>query len=162
MIEILTGIGSWTAGARKSFLFGVLISGNGRNEFGGSLVQRPTVRWHLKAILAGVVFCSSTPGAEFRSGKFPITSRGQPKAEIVVEVQQPEPALAFAAQELQRYVREMSGATLPIAQASSPKPAIVLVRGTPFTPSVSGSHGWGEKGKADPGQASEDPREQDH
>ena len=47
-------------------------------------------------------------------------------AQIVVEAEQPEAPLAFAAQELQRYIKEMSGAELPIAGQVSKKPVIVL------------------------------------
>src|SRR4030095_12868785 len=52
----------------------------------------------------------------------------------------------FAVQELQRYVKEISGATLPIVHAPSEKPGIVLVTG-PL-----------ERDR----QRAEDPREEDH
>lgn len=48
-------------------------------------------------------------------------------AEIVVEAQQPELPIAFAAQELKRYAKEMSGAALPLVGARSKKPSIVLI-----------------------------------
>src|SRR5712672_1635350 len=48
------------------------------------------------------------------AGKFRIASRGKPAAEIVLEAERPELPLAFAAEELQRYVKLMSGAELPI------------------------------------------------
>ena len=83
--------------------------------------------WQFGAILAGTVFCSVTPAADSPAGAFQITSGGQAKAEIVVEVAQPEPPIAFAAQELQRYVREITGATLPIVRAPSGKPHIILI-----------------------------------
>src|SRR5438128_8309112 len=41
------------------------------------------------------------------AGKFRIASRGKPAAEIVVEAERPELPLAFAAEELQRYVKLM-------------------------------------------------------
>lgn len=78
--------------------------------------------WFL-AILAGTVLCPFASGAD----RFNITLNGQPGAEIVVEAKQQEPPLVFAAQELQRYVKEMSGAELPVVQVPSGKPAIVLV-----------------------------------
>jgi hypothetical protein len=78
--------------------------------------------------------------------RFSITSGGQPNAGIVVEAAQPEPPVAFAIQELQRYVKDMSGAALPIVRAPSGKPGIVLVSG-PL-----------ERDK----QPVEDPREEDH
>jgi len=46
--------------------------------------------------------------------------------EIIVEDAQPESPIAFAAQELKRYVKQMSGAELIVVRASSPKPSILL------------------------------------
>src|SRR6266446_1501946 len=63
--------------------------------------------YHFGAFLAWIL-CSFTSLAA-SSGQFVIVSRGQPKAEIVAEANQPELPVAFAAQELQRYVKEMSG-----------------------------------------------------
>jgi hypothetical protein len=83
--------------------------------------------WHYAAILAGALFCSPASAADTAAVEFAITESGQPKAEIVVEATQPEPPVAFAVQELQRYVREMSSAKLPIVRAPSGKPRIVLV-----------------------------------
>src|SRR5258706_602314 len=82
--------------------------------------------WRFGTLLAGMVFCSSTPGADSPAAGFRITSKGQPKGEIVVEGEHLEGPIAFAAQELQRYVKEMSGAELPVVQAPSKKPAIIL------------------------------------
>src|SRR5262245_20899496 len=87
------------------------------------------------------VFCSAALGA----AHFSITANGKPRTEILVESAQAEP-IAFAAQELQRYVKEISGAELPIVRAASEKPAIVLIS-RPL-----------EKDK----RALEDPREEDH
>jgi len=80
------------------------------------------------------------------SGQFVIVSKGQPKTEIIADGSSAEGALAFAALELQRYVREMSGAELPILHAPSRKPSILLA--------VHASE------KAVKG--SQDPREEDH
>ena len=80
---------------------------------------------HIGAILAGTLFCSSASGADSPTAKFRISSGGQPKAEIVMAAEAPELPLAFAAQELQRYVKAMSGAELPVVRAPSQKPAIV-------------------------------------
>src|SRR5258705_857975 len=77
---------------------------------------------HSAAILAGAVSCSAASGADY----FSITSNGKARAEIFVEAAQPEP-IAFAAQELQRYIKQMSDAELAIVHAPSEKPAIVLV-----------------------------------
>jgi hypothetical protein len=76
------------------------------------------------ALLAGVIclFAADSTWA----GSFKIASRGQAKTEIVVETQEPQSPIAFAAQELQRYVKEMSGAELPIVNAPSGRSAIVL------------------------------------
>lgn len=59
------------------------------------------------------------------AASFVVVSKGQPKAEIVLEEQSAAP-VAWAARELQRYVKAMSGAELPIVHARSKKPAIVL------------------------------------
>src|SRR5207248_685411 len=88
--------------------------------------------------------CFSTADAA-SAGQFVIVSKGQPKAEIVVAAQQPELPLAFAAQELQRYVKDMSGAELAVVRPGTKKPAIMLnVR--PLKDN----------------KGSEDPREDDH
>jgi len=65
-------------------------------------------------------------GADSPAASFNIASRGRAKAEIVVEGAQPELPMVFAAQELQRYLKEMSGAELAVVKARSKKPAIVL------------------------------------
>src|SRR5204863_8512119 len=63
-----------------------------------------------------------------------IVSRGKAKAEIVVESQAETP-LAFAAQELQRYIKEMSGAELPVGQVASVKQrSIILLTSQRFQP----------------------------
>jgi hypothetical protein len=105
-----------------------------------------TALGQLGAILAVTLFCASSPGADSPTAKFRIASGGQPKAEIVVEAEPPEPSLAFAAQELQRYVKTMSGAELPVVRAPSQKPAIVLA----------------SRPLLQDKKASEDPREEDH
>ena len=94
----------------------------------------------LGAMITTIAVFSQAAG----SAKFQITSRGQPAAEIVVEAENPEAPLAFAGEELQRYVKEISGAELPSVRAKSRKPVILLVS-RPFDK-----------------QASADPREVDH
>src|SRR5438034_9816401 len=69
----------------------------------------------------GAISYSPTSAANFT-----ITKHGSPKAEIIVTSQQPEAPLTFAAHELQRYVKEISGAELSIAQSTSNKPTILL------------------------------------
>ena len=70
--------------------------------------------------------CSSALGEAAPSDTFRITANGQAKAEIVVPAQAELP-VTFAAHELQRYVKEMSGAELQVVNAGSEKPAIVLI-----------------------------------
>jgi hypothetical protein len=101
--------------------------------------------WLLGAILAVTVLGSSTAHAA-SSGQFIIVSKGQPKVEIVVEGTQAEPPVAFAAQELQRYVKGMSGAELALMHELSKKPAIVLA----------------VRSLQPDKKASQDPREEDH
>src|SRR5258707_7223592 len=84
-----------------------------------------TTLCRLSAILAGTLFCSSTSQAA-SSGQFVIVSKGQPKVEILLEADQAERPVAFAAQELQRYVKEMSGAELAVVHAPSKNPSIAL------------------------------------
>src|SRR6185503_9194807 len=78
---------------------------------------------HLGALLAATLLCSYAHEA-LSAGKFRMTSRGQPRTQIVVTTQ--ELPVAFAAQELQRYVKEMSGAELPIVQVPTQRSVIVL------------------------------------
>ena len=61
---------------------------------------KPALRL-FEPFLAAIILCSSTSLAA-SSGEFVIASRGQPNAEIVLETNQEESPLAFAAQELQR------------------------------------------------------------
>jgi hypothetical protein len=70
----------------------------------------------FSVILIAITFLSFTaPGV---SRDFTIVSKGQPKAEIIV-ADQSQPPLAFAAKELQRYLKEMSGAKLEVASSQS-------------------------------------------
>ena len=86
---------------------------------------------HLSRLLVWTIafssflFCCSALGAD--SLKFRITSGGQPIAEIVIEAREAGPPLEFAAQELKRYVKQMSGAELPLVRERSKKPTIVLI-----------------------------------
>src|SRR2546423_739317 len=113
---------------------------NVQNEYS----RKPAWR-NFGAILAATIFCSF-PSLAASSGEFMIVSRGQAKAEIVVEPSSADAPLAFATQELQRYLKQMSGAELPVVHAPTKKSAIVLaVR------------------QSQPGnKALEDPREHDH
>jgi hypothetical protein len=78
----------------------------------------------LLVVLVSATFCSVTLRAGAAPAKFRLTSRGQAKAEIVLN--QTEAPMVFAAQELQRYVKEMSGAELALVHSLSKKPAIIL------------------------------------
>src|SRR6185436_6409192 len=97
------------------------------------------------AILAGIVFCS-WPALAASSANFIIATKGQARVEIVVPESAASP-IAFAAQELRRYVKEMSGAELPLVNTPSQKPAIALVVRTSLSPSD--------------GARENDPREED-
>jgi hypothetical protein len=70
---------------------------------------------------------------------------GEAKADIVVADGSDE-ALSFAARELQHYLKEMSGAELPIVHSPSRKPGVVLA-----------VHSFHQDAKN-----AQDPREQDH
>jgi hypothetical protein len=98
----------------------------------------------LGAILAGIIFCESISHGASSKG-FTVVSKGEPKAEIVVG-EHSEPPVLFAAQELQRYVNEMSGAKLELVHATSKKPSIVLA----------------VRPLQQDRKAAEDPREEDH
>lgn len=60
------------------------------------------------------------------AGDFVLVSNGQGTAELVVGAEQTAPPIQFAARELQRYIKAMSGAVLPIVQEATARPAIVL------------------------------------
>ncbi len=100
-------------------------------------------RWWF--MVGGTMFFCSSPAQSASSGSFILASKGQPRAEILVG-EQPALPIAFAARELQRYVKEMSGAELPIVTAPSRKPAVVLV----------------SRSLEQDKRALEDPREEDH
>lgn len=74
-------------------------------------------------IFAGAVFQLACLGA---GSSFIIASRGQAEAEIVLEDAQGEPPMGFAAQELQRYLKEMSGAELRVVAQPSKRAVIAL------------------------------------
>ena len=99
----------------------------------------------LQVSLAAMLLVFSV-SALASSKEFVIVSKGEAKTEIVVNDISGEGPLPFAALELQRYVKEMSGAELPIVHAQSRKPAILLT-----------VHPLEKNAKV-----SEDPREQDH
>jgi hypothetical protein len=69
---------------------------------------------------------------------FVLVSEGQPKAEIVLAESQASGPVFFAVQELQRYVKAMSGASLPVVKTATDRPAIVVGRtGRPLlSPSI--------------------------
>lgn len=77
-------------------------------------------------VLASLAIGPNASGADAPATKFVLTSAGRAKAEIVIAAESPEPPLAFAAAELQRYLNAMSGAELPVVRAPSENPAIVL------------------------------------
>ena len=71
----------------------------------------------------------------------PLTEKGQPVAEIVVEGDKTPPQIVFAAEELQNWIGNNSGATLPVVkEAGAAKTRIHL--GTPeFSPAIRGFSG---------------------
>src|SRR5687767_13606191 len=60
------------------------------------------------------------------AGDFVLVSNGQSRAQIVLAGDQTAPAVQFAAQELQRYIKTISGALVPLVQEATSQPAIVL------------------------------------
>ena len=69
-----------------------------------------------------------------RGGSFVLVAAGRPRCEIVVAEQEAAGPVLFAAEELQKYVEQMSGARLSIVHARTALPAIVLTapgRGVP-------------------------------
>ena len=52
------------------------------------------------------------------AGAFTVTEAGKPAAEIVIKADAAEP-IATAAKELQHWIKEISGAELPVAKAPS-------------------------------------------
>ncbi len=68
-----------------------------------------------------VVVASQATAADFV-----MVSEGQPQAEIVLAESQASGPVLFAVQELQRYVKAMSGASLPVVQAVKDRPVIIV------------------------------------
>jgi Domain of unknown function (DUF4838) len=60
------------------------------------------------------------------AGDFVLVEGGQSRAQIVLARDQTAPPVQFAARELQRYIKAMSGALLPIAAEAAVGPAIVI------------------------------------
>jgi hypothetical protein len=85
----------------------------------GTMWKSSLPKW-VAALILGFIW-SNTFAAQFV-----IVSKGEPKSEIVVQSDQAQPPTRFAAEELQRYVKKMSGAELPVVHAVSRQPAIVL------------------------------------
>ena len=62
--------------------------------------------------------------------QFVLVVDGQPKAEIVAKTAATPGPVQLAGEELQKYVREMSGATLPMVSQSTGKPGIIITTDT--------------------------------
>ncbi len=60
------------------------------------------------------------------AGDLMLVSNGQSTAQIVLARDQTAPPVQFAARELQRYIKAMSGAVVPIVQEGAARPAIVV------------------------------------
>ena len=79
---------------------------------------------HQAVILVCLIFCPFVcHGASSKA--FVLVAKGQPEAEIVLE-EQAESTVTFAARELRRYVKEMSGTELAVVPVPSKRPAILL------------------------------------
>ena len=79
----------------------------------------------MKALFVACAICTLLGGAELR-----LASGGQPLADIVVP-SKAHPAVTYAAEELQRWVREISGATLPIAETPSVEKSHIVLTVNP-------------------------------
>src|SRR6185503_14934564 len=108
------------------------------------IVQHSRVpAWCRWALLCGVTLGCLLRAHLASAGGFVLVKKGKPGADIVVG-EEPALPILFAAQELQRYVKEMSGAELPIVKTTSKRPAVVLASLQP------------DKARVD------DPREEDY
>jgi len=65
-----------------------------------------------------ILLVAAAPGL---AADFVLVSQGRPRAEIVLAERDAIGPMLFAAQELQRYVQAMSGATVPIVRAATPE-----------------------------------------
>jgi hypothetical protein len=89
----------------------------------------------LRAIVSALPFvvCATT------AADFVFVSDGRPEAQIVLADREGDGPLQFAAHELQRYVKAMSGASLPIVQEATDRPAILVGlerKGPPTSPTA--------------------------
>jgi hypothetical protein len=73
-----------------------------------------------------IVAAWSVIAARAMAADFVLVSEGQPRAEIVLARNQTAEPVLFAVQELKRYVEAMSGAALPVVQAATERPAIIV------------------------------------
>jgi len=85
-----------------------------------------TRRTALKACVAGFAVLWLAPRLAFAQERFVLASGGQPRAELVMDDKEASGPLLFAIQEFQRYVRQMSRASLPVVKAPSGGPAIII------------------------------------
>ena len=86
-------------------------------------------RRHLAAVAFVAFLLLGLQGPEADGAAFKIVSRGRPQAEIILDQNNPASPLPFAARELQRYVKKMSGAELPIVPRPTGSRPILLVAG---------------------------------
>jgi len=76
---------------------------------------------HAAVVAAFVVITGHALATEFA-----LVSEGRPRAEIVLDKKEITAPVLFAAQELQRYVKAISGASLPVVQAATGQPAVIV------------------------------------
>src|SRR5262245_2359881 len=62
-----------------------------------------------------------------KTGSLELVTRGQPRARISISKQSPTP-VRFAASEIQRYLREMSGADLPVTRGGASDHELVIAK----------------------------------
>jgi len=83
-----------------------------------------------KPACVSVLLFSLVVTAEARAADFILVSQGRARAEIVLAGSEAIGPVLFAAQELQRYVKAMSGASLPIVRAATLKGTLGVARVT--------------------------------
>lgn len=80
----------------------------------------------MRILISAALVMASAIAVTPAQAEFILVSNGQPRAEIVIADSQTSGPVAFAGRELQRYVKAMSGAELPVVKAPTDRPAIVI------------------------------------
>ena len=90
--------------------------------------MRETLLW-AAALLAVVPVAIHSGGCRAAPGRLTLAERGCAPRYTIVLPESPSPSQALAATELQKYVREMTGVTLPVATNATPAHGIFLGNG---------------------------------